>query len=236
MVRGVIYPRFGNRFGVMDTQPARDYSMLGKLLPELSMCLVFLWLALDPGGLLAPDPLAMQMVLMAEGASLMFFATLVDIASRVRRRPPWWAMVLVGGGLLVMYHPVISVLAMAFVAGMSVFVPLAWSLFERSREMWTLPGTSNEEKIRRRTLTFDRLWVGFVIGCAVAVYAIGQALLRDQGIEALREPVLQALVAVLFYGIAAFNAWRVHQPAFAKRPTSLVPWLDRGDGTYLSPL
>jgi hypothetical protein len=43
-------------------------------------------------------------------------------------------------------------------------------------------------------------------------------------------------VALVFYGIAAFNAWRVHQPAFAKRPTSLVPWLDRGDGTNLSPL
>jgi len=43
-------------------------------------------------------------------------------------------------------------------------------------------------------------------------------------------------VGLAFYGIAAFNAWRVHQTAFAQRPTSLVPSLDRGDGSYLSPL
>ncbi len=209
--------------------------MLGKLLPELSMCLAVLWLAFDPGEPMALELPAIPLLLMAEGAMLMFFCGLVELASRVKKRPPWWVAAIVVGGLMVMYPGVLGVLAMAFAAGMWAFLPLAWSMFERIRELWTLPGAAKEEKIRRRTLTFDRLWVGFVMGCMVALYAIGQALLRDQGTEALREPMLHAIGALVFYGIAAYNAWRVHQAAFAMHPTSLVPWLDRGDGTNLSP-
>lgn len=66
--------------------------------------------------------------------------------------------------------------------------------------------------------------------------AIGVPLLSEEGFIAMARPIVGVAVGVLFYAIAAFNAWRVHQPRFTGRPTSLLPWLDRGDGTYLSPL
>jgi hypothetical protein len=200
------------------------------------MFLAVLMLAINPGGFLVPDPQVIYLTLMAEGASLMFFCTMVDIASRVQKRPPWWLVILIVGGVLLMYPEVIHVLRMAFDAGMWVFLPLAWSLLERVRELWSLPGASKNEKIRRRTLTFDRLWVGILIMGATVFCALGLVLFTEQGIEALGEPMLPVIVALVFYGVAAFNAWRVHQAAFAERPTSLVPWLDRGDSTYLSPL
>jgi hypothetical protein len=210
--------------------------MLGKLLPEISACISLLLLALDPGGLLSPNPQAIMLALAAEGASLMFFCTLVDIASRVSKRPPWWLLILVVGGVLLMSPDLIDVLKVAFDAGLWIFIPLAWSLLERIRELWTLPGASKDEKIRRRTLTFDRLWVGICIAGFAITCAIGVALLSEDGLGALARPLLPLGVGLAFYAIAAFNAWRVHQASFTKRPTSLVPWLDRGDGTYLSPL
>jgi hypothetical protein len=210
--------------------------MFGKLLPEVSACASLLLLALDPGGLLSPNPQAIYLALAAEGASLMFFCTLVDIASRVSRRPPWWLAILVGGGVLLMYPDLIDVLRAAFEAGLWIFVPLAWSLLERVRELWTLPRASKDEKIRRRTLTFDRLWAGVCIAGIAIPCAIGVALLSEDGLGTLAHPLVPLCVGLAFYAIAAFNAWRVHRPAFAKRPSSLVPWLDRGDGTYLAPL
>jgi hypothetical protein len=211
-------------------------AVLGKVLPELSMCLSVLWAVVAPGALLGPDPQVIYFVLAAEGASLMFFCTLVDIASRVKRRPPWWLMVLIVAGVLLMYPDLIGVLKMAFAAGMWVFLPLVWSLLERIRELWSLPTATKEERIRRRTLTFDRLWVGIVIAAAAVLGAVGLVFLSEEGIGILAEPIVPATVALAFYGVAAFNAWRVHQPAFAERPRSLVPWLDRGEGTYLAPL
>jgi hypothetical protein len=211
-------------------------AMIGKLLPELSTCLSLLLLATNPGGWLTPDPQLIYIALIAEGASLMFFCTLVDIATRVQRRPPWWVVVLIVGGVLLMYPDLIQVLGIAFEAGIWIFLPLVWSLIERIRELWTLPGAANEEKIRRRTLTFDRLWVGICIAGVAIPCAIGVAMLSEEGVGALARPFVPLGIGFAFYGVAAFNAWRVHQPAFAKRPSSLVPWLDRGDGTYLARL
>ncbi len=222
-------------FESRETEQQLTGAMLGKVLPELSMFLAVVLLLINPDGLLTPHPMAITVAVAAEGVTLMFFCTLVDIASRVQRRPPWWVVILIVGGLLLMYPEVINVLRMAFEEGLWVFLPLAWSFFERLRELWTLPGVSKAEKIRRRTLTFDRLWVGLVIGVVAVAVVIGVAMLSEGGFEAVLGPAISVTVLV-FYGIAAGNAWRVHQPAFAQRPTSLVPWLDRGEGKYLSPL
>ncbi len=220
----------------MDAARDLDAAMWGKLLPELSMCLAVILLAIAPRSWLTPQPEAIYVALVAEGASLMFFCTLVDIASRVKKRPPWWAIVLIVGGVFLMYPEMIEMLVMVFEFGIWIFLPLAWSLFERIRELWSLPGAPDAEKVRRRTLTFDRLWVGLHIMGASAVLAVVLVLASEEGMGALANPILPIGVALLFYGVAAFNAWRVHQPAFARKPTSLVPWLDRGEGTHLSPL
>jgi hypothetical protein len=220
----------------VDAQREINRSMMEKLLPELSMCVAIVMLAIDPGGLLAPEPHAIFLALAVEGASLMFFCTLIDVATRVRRRPPWWAIVAIVGFVFLMYPDLIDVLRLAWDAGLWVFLPLAWSLFERIRELWSLPGAPDAEKIRRRTLTFDRLWVGLVILAVAVACTLGIMLASENGSDAFGSPLLPVTVALAFYGAAAYNAWRVHRPAFAIKPTSLVPWLDRGDGTYLTPL
>ncbi len=220
----------------MDAKRDMSSAMLAKLMPELSMLLSIVLLVINPFGPLTPHPAIIGFALAVEGVSLMFFCTLVDIASRVQMRPPWWVGVLIVGGVLLMYPDLITVLKAAFVEGMWVFLPLLWSLVERIRELWTLPGASKQEKIRRRTLTFDRLWVGFTLVLAATACAIVVVFLHEDGLVALLNPIMPVTVALVYYALAAVNAWRVHQPAFTKRPTSLVPWLDRGDGTNLSPL
>lgn len=200
------------------------------------MCVSLLLMLGTHGWLPRLDPTLIWIALVAEGASLMFFCTLVDIATRVRKRPPWWLAILLVGAVLLVYPELIHVLRLAWSEGLWVFLPLAWSLVERVRELWTLPLAADDEKIRRRTLTFDRLWTGFVLGMIAAVCCLGLAWLSEEGSLVLHRPIVPVSIGLLFYGIAAFNVWRVYQSAFAKRPSSLLPWLDRGEGTHLSPL
>ena len=176
-------------------------AMLGKLLPGFR-CVFRCCCVINRGGLLTPDR-GDRLRAGSRWGLADVLLTLVDIASRVQRRPPWWLVILIVAGVLLMYPDVINVLRMAFDAGMWVFLPLAWSLFERIRELWTLPGASKEEKIRRRTLTFDRLWVGILIIGAAVLWTIGAVLLSEEGIGALAQPIVPVTVALAFYGIAA---------------------------------
>ena len=108
-----------------------------------------------------------------------------------------------------------------------------WSLLERIFELWTLPAASILEKLRRRTLSFDRLYTGLVVGGIGVAALVGNDLLYDGNI-AMRSYRGAPSLALLFYGVATFNAWRVHRPAFALRPRSSRPWIDGGQATDLS--
>jgi hypothetical protein len=70
-----------------------------------------------------------------------------------------------------------------------------------------------------------------VAGVAI-VGGLAIAWSSEAGVAALAHPFLPVSVGLVFYATAACNAWRVHQPGFAQRPTSLVPWLDRGDSQF----
>jgi hypothetical protein len=215
---------------------AANCPCLGKLLPELSVVATLAWFLFGPEHLLKPSSDGLMFAAMADGATLMLSATLVDVASRLKRMLPWWLLLLIAVGILLMYPDTFAMLTMGWAMGFWIFLPFAWSLIERLRELWTLPSASPIEKIRRRTLTFDRLYTGLIIGGVCVAGMIINALLNEGSMElGLTERVLPWLM-LAFYSVAAFNAWRVHRPGFSKRPRSLWPWIDQDQATYLDPI
>lgn len=213
--------------------------MLGKLIPELLACLNVLLVASPwaAGWLGMPGHEALVLICMVEFLSWMFMCTLIDIASRLRAPPPWWLGLLIAGGLLLLYPDMLGLLQMAWSMGVWMFAPIAWSLLERLRELWTLPRADRLEKLRRRALTFDRLYTGLVFAGAFTLQMLGSAIFSGTGSfdEQLGQMLLPYALA-LFFAIAAFDVWRVHRPAFERKPLSLWPRFDGGQVEYLDPL
>lgn len=210
--------------------------MLSKLLPELTLVATLAALLLIPTWVTWLDADALEFAIAADVAMTLMSATLVDVASRLRRVPPWWLGLLMAGGILLMSPGAGALILMAWQEGLWIVLPFAWSLVERMRELWTLPAASTLEKLRRRTLTFDRLYTGLVLGGISVAGLVINDLLHDGNVAMSSHQWALPLLALIFYGVAAFNAWRVHQVAFAARPRSLWTWIDGGQATDLSPL
>ncbi len=207
-----------------------------KLLPELATLLVLLglWLGFLSQWLdIAVEDTVIWLVGI-EAATVLFLVTLVDIATRLKSPPPWWTGVALVVGLLIIYPEVLGMLAAGWQLGLWVFLPLIWSLLERFRELWTMPRASQIEKYRRRALSWGRLVTGLILCGLFVAFLLGHAVVSDDYLddEALFE-LLALPMLCLFYLIAAFDAWRVHQPGFARQPRSLWPFLDSGDTTRI---
>lgn len=205
------------------------HGLMSKLFPELATLAVLLglWLGASPAWLAVPVEDMTSWLVALEAATLLLVVALVDIASRLRQPPPWWAGLILIVGLLVVFPELIGLAIAGWQQGLWVFLPLLWSILERFRELWTLPGASSIEKLRRRALSWGRLCTaGVIFGLFVAIL-LGHALLLgdvfdpDEVVARFGLPLLG-----LFYLIAAFDAWRVHRPAFGQRPASLWPFLD----------
>lgn len=216
-------------------------ALWSKLLPELSMLLGVLFvlclradIGLDYAWVVGPDALAFAA--MADAAMLMASGTLIDIASRLQKAPPWWVAPLLPVGLFFAYPESWQMLQMAWQQGYAVLLPFAWSIVERIGEIWTLPKACDLEKIRRRTLVFDRLYVALLLAAlwiaaaAIAFFAFGVEFFEMFGFNGLP----WAMAA--FYAVNVANVIRVHRPAFARRPRSLVPWIDNDQAGSLDPL
>jgi hypothetical protein len=206
------------------------------MLPELSMLATVIIFAIDGIGPYQIDMTILMLALLADGATLMAFSSLIDLASRLKKPMPWWLALPVGIGVLAINGEVIEMLDLAWSQGLVVFLPFTWTLLDRVRQLWTLPPATAMEKIRRRTMTFDRLYVGI---CVIVVWLVGGIALLVSGfcaIEDLFGARVLIVVGTAFYSIAAFNAWRVYQPAFSKRPRSLLPHMDKGQSASLDPL
>jgi hypothetical protein len=206
------------------------------MLPELSMLATVIIFAIDGIGPYQIDMSILMLALFADGATLMAFSSLIDIATRLKKPMPWWLAIPVGVGVVVMNGEAIEMLDLAWSQGLVVFLPFTWTLLDRIRQLWTLPPATAMEKIRRRTMTFDRLYVGlFVVGLWLV---IGMAL-TVSGVVEFQDffgPRVIVFIGIVFYSIAAFNAWRVYQPAFSRRPRSLLPHMDKGQSASLDPL
>jgi hypothetical protein len=135
-----------------------------------------------------------------------------------------------------MYPETVSFGRAAFAAGWAVFVPFLWSLVERLRELWTMPGASRLEKLRRRALVSGRMslvlvFAGTALAAAGATYALDPA---EGGFAMLQRSAAWWLAAA--FATAACDIVRVHRPAFERRPRALLGRFDPLGVEDLSPL
>ncbi len=219
-----------------DPRSAHGGGMWSKLVPELLMLLWVLWFLLGPFGLFDIGFEQLFVAMLADGAMLMASCTLIDLASRLAKSPPWWIAPLLVVGLFMFFPEAWDFLQVAWDLGWWVLIPFAWSIIERIREIWTLPKASRIEKIRRRTLTFDRLYVALVVGgllmlvTLIGIVAFDMALEQFFGMEGL------PIAMVAFYLVNCINVVRVHGARFGRKPRSLVPFIDQGQAESLDPL
>lgn len=172
--------------------------------------------------------------LIVEGGFLMMQGTLIDIASRLRKRPPVWMIVIIVGGVLLFSQEARVVLWMAWGRGWVVFVPLLISLAERGAVLWHLPNRSRIEKIAARALVSNRITTGLALfGLITAVMIAGVVTNRWDWANLGAWPALTA--GAIYFAIAAFDDWRVRGRAFAERPRVLFGWDSIGI-EYLEPL
>ena len=197
---------------------------------------IVLFFAIDGIGPYRIDMLGLMLAVLADGATLMAFSSLIDVASRLQKPMKWWWALPLGAGILALNHEVIDMLGLAWSQGLAVFMPFMWTLLDRIRQLWTLPLASPMEKIRRRTMTFDRLYVGLFMMVALIVCVLAGVLTGFAAIEDFFGSRALIVFGIGFYGIAAFNAWRVYQPAFSRQPRSLLPRVDDGQASSLDPL
>lgn len=172
--------------------------------------------------------------LMVEGGFLLMQGTLVDIATRLRKRPPVWLIVLIVAGVVLLSGEAMSILRMAWSSGLAVFLPLLVSLAQRGSSLWHMPDKSRDEKIAARALIANRITTALALfGLLTAAAAVG-VMFRDYFDLLTGRPMILA-AAALYFAIAAFDAWRVRGRKFAEKPTVLFRF-DPMHITYLDPL
>jgi hypothetical protein len=172
--------------------------------------------------------------LIVEGGFLMMQGTLVDIATRLKKRPPVWLIVLIVGGVLLFSGgQAWDVLKLAWSRGMVVFIPLLLSLGERGYLLWQMPVRRRVQKIAARALISNRIITGLGL-LAVFVVMLIVSMSTDGGsaMDAMW-PVLGA--GALYFAIAAYDDYRVRQQKFADSPRVLFRYDVLGID-YLAPL
>lgn len=170
---------------------------------------------------------ALAFGLMVEGGFLLMQGTLVDVATRLKKRPPVWLIpIILGAILLFMGGSAWEVLKMAWERGMEVFIPLLLSLLQRGWILWQMPVRTRVQKIAARALTGNRI----VTGIALCVLTLIASFAFDSAGE---WAVLAA--GALYFGIAAYDDARVRRPKFAERPRVLFRY-DVLHIDYLEPL
>ena len=163
--------------------------------------------------------------LMIEGGFLMAQGTLVDIATRLKKRPPIWAIPLILGAVLLFSNEARAILQMAWSRGSAVFVPLLFSLLERGFVLWNMPTRSRPEKIAARALVANRITTALIL----------LALLTATMLAGRTEPWLFLAAGAIYFAVATFDDWRVRGAKFAARPSVLFRF-DPIHIEYLEPL
>lgn len=165
--------------------------------------------------------------LIVEGGFLFMQCTLVDVATRLKKRPPWWLIpIIVGAILLFTGGSAHEVLQMAWNQGMVVFLPLVVSVLERGYLLWQMPVRTRVQKIAARALVGNRMITGIAL---TALMLILSFVLDDTG----RWLVLGT--GALYFAIAAWDDYRVRLPRFAEKPRVLFGY-DVLQIEYLDPL
>lgn len=214
----------------------------GLSLPDALMALLFAaaaLLELVPSVALPPYLHDMRdelfFVLLVEGGFLLAQGTLVDIATRLKKRPPIWAAALIVVGVVLVSDHTLDVLKMAWQRGSLVFVPLLVSVAERGTVLWRMPGRPQIEKIAARALIANRIITGLgLLGLVTVTMVVGVAFPSLYEYSAIGGAVTM-FAGALYFAIAAFDDWRVRGPKFAEKPRVLFRY-DAMGIKYLEPV
>jgi hypothetical protein len=157
--------------------------------------------------------------LIVEGTFLMFQATIVDIATRLSKRPPLWAVLVIGGGILLFYPEALGVVVDAWKQGAAVLIPLVVSLIDRLAILWRMPGRSTVERMAARALIGNRILAAIGVGIVFVLIMVAN-MLEWMGEEASGS-LFSASIA-LYFALGAYDEWRVRRPRFAENPRVLL--------------
>ena len=171
-------------------------------------------------GFAFPSHEDLGMVLFVEGGFLMGQATLVDIATRLRKRPPVWAIPLIVAVVFFLSSGAQGVFNAAMAGGAVVLIPLLLSLAERGTMLWHMPVASPLERMAARALISNRIIAVVFLGGLLTALLVTGAFVTDVE-SALRSgwPIWAA--GAIYFAVAAFDEWRVGGPRFAARPRVL---------------
>lgn len=173
-------------------------------------------------------------LLFVEGGFLMMQGTLVDIATRLKKRPPLWLIPIIIAGVVIFSNEAMGIVRIAWERGMVVFIPLLISLGERGAVLWNMPNRSQIQKIAARALIGNRITTGLALfGLITIVMVIGVIFDLYEWTSLGSWPTFAA--GAIYFGIAAFDDWRVRGKKFAEKPRVLFRFDPIGID-YLAPL
>ncbi len=161
--------------------------------------------------------------LVVEGGFLMMQGTLVDIATRLKKRPPVWLIPFIVAAVALLSSEALSVLQMAWGRGLVVFIPLLLSLAERGAVLWNMPNRPVVAKLAARALIANRISTGLGLFGFITLAMIAGVITRRYEWSNLGAwPALTA--GAVYFAVAAFDDWRVRGPKFAAHPRVLFGW------------
>lgn len=201
-------------------------------LPDAAMALLYALAACRVPLFGGHDELVFALI--AEGAFLMMQGTLVDIATRLKKRPPVWAIAIIVIAVVLFSREPMELLRAAWSRGMIVFIPLLLSLAERGTVLWRMPGRTRIEKIAARALIANRITTGLVLFALLTLAMVVGVMFLD-AFDALNDPSLFFGAGAIYFAVAAFDAWRVRGRRFAESPRVLFRF-DPIGVTYLESL
>ncbi|HEY0140445.1 MAG TPA: hypothetical protein VGF48_06085 [Thermoanaerobaculia bacterium] len=156
-------------------------------------------------------------LLVVEGGFLMMQAALVDVATRLRKRPPVWVAVLIVAVIALFSAHSFELLAMAWQQGMMVFLPLLLSVAERGTVLWHMPTRTRIQKIAARALVSNRITAGLGL---LGVFAV--TVIVTMATDSIVFPnSLPFVCGALYYAIATYDDFRVKGRRFAEKPRVL---------------
>jgi hypothetical protein len=172
---------------------------------------------------------------MIEAGLLMSQAMLVDIATRISFRPPWWFVGCVAFLVFVGSPAAALLFNAASHAGWLLLLPLLLSAAQRLSLLWRMPARPRVEKIAARALIGNRCITGAAVVVFVVALSIASASFYEQYHD-LRSPLsLVFAMCATHFAIAAFDGWRVQGQRFAANPTVLFRF-DLLDINYTEPV
>lgn len=173
-------------------------------------------------------------LLIVEGGFLMMQGTLVDIATRLKKRPPVWVIPIIVALVALFSGHSFDILRFAWFLGAAVFIPLLLSLLERGAVLWNMPNRTRIQKIAARALIANRITTGLALaGLLTLVMVAGAVTGRFELMSAGPWPTLAA--GAIYFAVAAFDDWRVRGRKFAERPRVLFRF-DPMHIDYLDPM